>query len=53
MKSETILKVKEVEKQLNIDFLTAIAYYDWVANIVPMSKKDGKVRMCIDYRDLN
>ena len=34
-------------------FLTAIAYSNWVANIVPMPKKDGKVRMCIDYRDLN
>ena len=53
MKSETILKIKEVEKQLNIDFLTAIAYSDWVANIVLVSKKDGKVCRCIDYRDLN
>ena len=54
MKSEIILKIKEeVEKQLKADFLTAIAYSDWVANIVPMPKKDGKVRMCVDYKDLN
>ena len=34
-------------------FLIAIAYLDWVANIVPMPKKDGKVHMCVYYKDLN
>ena len=54
MKSKTILKIKEeVEKQLNVGFLTAVAYSDWVANIVLVPKKDGKVRICVDYRDLN
>ena len=52
MKSETILKIKEVEKQLNAGFLTIISYSNWVANIVPMPKKDGKVHMCVDNRDL-
>ena len=53
MKSKIILKIKEVEKQLKAGFLIAIAYLDLVANIVPILKKDGKVRMCVDYRDLN
>ena len=54
MKSEIILKIKEeVEKQLKAGFLTAIAYSDWAANIVPVLKKDGKARMCVDCRDLN
>ena len=38
---------------MNVGFLTAIAYSDWVANIVLVPKKDGKVRICIDYRDLS
>ena len=54
MKSKIILKIKEeVEKKLSAGFLTAIAYSYWVANIVPMPKKDGKVHMYDDYRDLN
>ena len=54
MKSQIILKVEEeVEKQLQAGFLTAIAYSDQVANIVPVPKKVRKVGMCVDYRDLN
>ncbi|RDX85176.1 hypothetical protein CR513_33672, partial [Mucuna pruriens] len=34
-------------------FLAVAEYPQWVANIVPVPKKDEKVQMCIDYRDLN
>ena len=44
---------EEVQKQINAGFLVTSVYPQWLANIVPVAKKDGKVRMCVDYRDLN
>ena len=30
-----------------------VKYLEWLANVVPMPKKVGKVRICVDFRDLN
>ena len=30
-----------------------VNYLEWLANVVPVAKNDGKVRMCIYFRDLN
>ena len=47
-------KIKvEVMKQFDAGFLVVTSYPQWVANIDPVPKKDGKVRICVDYRDLN
>ena len=54
MKPEMTLKIKEeVEKQFNAGFLAVVKYPQWVANVIPVLKKGGKVRMCVDYWDLN
>ena len=54
VKPEMILKIKEkVKKQLNTGFLEVVKYPEWIANIVSVPKKDSKVRMYVNYRDLN
>lgn len=48
------IKIKEeVKKQFDAGFLAISNYPQWVENIVPMPKKDGKVKMSVDYMDLN
>ncbi|KAA3460665.1 Integrase, catalytic core [Gossypium australe] len=47
------IAVHHVKKQFDAGFLQVVNYSEWVANVVPVPKKDGKVWMCIDYRDLN
>jgi hypothetical protein len=43
----------EVEKLLKAGFIYPIPLTDWVSNIVPVNKKQGTIRICIDYRDIN
>ena len=44
---------EEIQKQLSVGFLSVVEYPEWLANIVPIPKKDDKVRVCVDFRDLN
>jgi len=43
-------KVKEL---MDSSFVRKKQHPDWVAKIVPVPKKNGKIRICINYRDLN
>ncbi|WKA04944.1 hypothetical protein VitviT2T_022937 [Vitis vinifera] len=44
---------EEIQKQLSVGFISVVEYPEWLANVVPVPKKDGKVRVCVDFRDLN
>lgn len=46
------IKVK-IEILLQNKFIKPTRYVEWLANIVPVIKKNGTLRIYIDFRDLN
>ena len=44
---------EEIQKQLSVGFISVVQYPEWLANVVPVPKKDRKVRVCVDFRNLN
>ncbi|XP_015068884.1 uncharacterized protein LOC107013502 [Solanum pennellii] len=53
-KPDLSLKIKEeITKQIESRLVEVTQYPTWLANVVPVAKKDGKIRICVDYRDLN
>ncbi|GKU89741.1 hypothetical protein SLEP1_g3839 [Rubroshorea leprosula] len=54
MSPKVILKVKEeVERLHKVGFIRTARYSEWLSNIVPIVKKNGKLRVCIDFWNLN
>ncbi|KAJ9538829.1 hypothetical protein OSB04_031562 [Centaurea solstitialis] len=43
----------EVDNLLKTGKIREVKYPDWLANVVVVQKKNGKWRVCIDFRDLN
>jgi len=43
---------KEVNKLIEAGFIREVKYPMWIANIVPVRKKNGQLRICVDFRDL-
>jgi hypothetical protein len=54
MRTEVLEEVKkEIEKMLEAGLIRPCRYADWISTIVPIQKKDGRWRVCMDFRDLN
>ncbi|XP_074271002.1 uncharacterized protein LOC141594921 [Silene latifolia] len=43
----------EVNKLIDAGFIREVKYPTWIANIVPVKKKNGQLCICVDFRDLN
>lgn len=44
---------KEIKKLLDAKIIISLRYSDWIANLVPVRKKNGEIRLCVDFRNLN
>ncbi|KAM1639367.1 hypothetical protein ACFXTN_008663 [Malus domestica] len=52
--TEVQLGIKdELVRLLKARFIRTARYVKWLANIVPVLKKSGALRICIDFRNLN
>ena len=44
---------KELNKLLNSQIIFHVRHTQWVANLVPVRKKNGDIRLCVDFQNLN
>ena len=43
----------EVKKLLDAKIIFRVRHSEWVDNLVPVKKKYGEIRLCVDFRNLN
>ncbi|GKV51961.1 hypothetical protein SLEP1_g58574 [Rubroshorea leprosula] len=54
MSPKVTLKVKEeIERLLKVGSIKTSRYVEWLSNVIPVVKKNGKLRICVDFRNLN
>jgi hypothetical protein len=44
---------QELKKLLDAKIIFQVRHSTWVANLVPVRKKSGEIRLCVDFRNLN
>jgi len=54
MSEDRILATKaKVQRLLDANIIREVKYSEWLANVVLVPKKNGNVRLCIDFAYLN
>jgi hypothetical protein len=44
---------KELNKLLSDKIIFPVRHTQWVSNLIPVRKKNGEIRLCVDFRNLN
>jgi hypothetical protein len=44
---------KELKRLLEAKIIVPLRYSEWVANLMPVRKKNGEIRLCVDFQNLN
>jgi len=44
---------KEIKKFLDAKIIVPLRYSKWIANLVIVRKKNGEIKLCVDFRNLN
>jgi hypothetical protein len=42
---------REVKKILDAKIIVPLRYSEWVTNLVPVRKKNGEIRLCVDFKN--
>ena len=44
---------KELKRLLDVKMIVPLRYLEWVSNLVPVRKKNGEIRLCVDFINMN
>ena len=44
---------KEVRKLFDAKIIVSLRFYKWLSDLVPVRKKSGEIRLCVDFINLN
>ena len=44
---------EELMKLRDVGIIKPIRHSSWVSNLVPIRKKNGDIRLCVDFKNLN
>jgi len=44
---------KEIKKLLDAKIIIPLRYSKWIENLVIVRNKNGEIRFCVDFRNLN